>query len=681
MRQHMLLFTLGPVQAFILQARKTRDLWFGSFLLSALMQVSMEGIESKLVFPGRPTIEKNIPDLPNKYIAIFATASEAVAAAQQSEKNIRDFWLEICDDVRDAVLKEYSSSNSPTRKQWDEQVKPEHVFEFFWVVVEGDVEHYPDWLHEAQFALDRRKHLRDFQQREEEGEKSTISGLRAALRGTGKTREDVKLFWQSVVRNSQLSPKDIDQEGNERLDAIDTVKRFAFRSAHFSRRLHLNEEKLEAVFPSTSSIATASFLEQLLTASEHPQLTAALAPWLSETEKLGDLMPASIPLLREHATHSTLGAQILQRDGDCFFRETFSEARLKKEFGFSDQRRGSREKLARRGPEVLSKLLTVTDTFEPPVSRPTPYYALIQMDGDKMGTLINGIESKDEHQHISRALSTFARDHVPAIVEQTYPGRLIYAGGDDVVALAPLARDFIGPDTAQDDTDHSGTTVLDLVNQLQLQYRMVVQAAVGNTERKALVTASTGIAIAHHYTALSYVRRVSQEAEQAAKNHYGRNSLVVTVLRRSGEQTRVGCRWHYDSLTESDSQPMHLFPFFYRLFKEDVLSPKCVFTLLDEAPTLVHLEAKAQESEVKRVLRRQRNPAAEARFSNADLERKAHQLVALAQALDAEKFPPLREGQRLSVELHASGRRYGLVEVLGWLDVMLFLARTRKEQD
>ena len=47
--------------------------------------------------------------------------------------------------------------------------------------------------------------------------------------------------------------------------------------------------------------------------------------------------------------------------------------------------------------------------------------------------------------------------------------------------------------------------------------------------RKELVTASAGIAIAHHYTSLSYVRRISKEAERLAKEHYGRNALVVTV--------------------------------------------------------------------------------------------------------------------------------------------------------
>jgi len=59
MTQYMLLFSLASVQTFIGQARKTRDLWSGSFLLSALMEASMEGIDlTNLIFPVDPRIDR-----------------------------------------------------------------------------------------------------------------------------------------------------------------------------------------------------------------------------------------------------------------------------------------------------------------------------------------------------------------------------------------------------------------------------------------------------------------------------------------------------------------------------------------------------------------------------------------------------------------------------------------------
>src|SRR2546429_9768734 len=102
MTQYMLLFSLGPVQSFIVLARKTRDLWLGSFLLSALMEASMESIDpTKLIFPVEPRIDRKrkIPDLPNKYLAVFNKQQDAVNAAMESEGRIKGFWQIICDEV------------------------------------------------------------------------------------------------------------------------------------------------------------------------------------------------------------------------------------------------------------------------------------------------------------------------------------------------------------------------------------------------------------------------------------------------------------------------------------------------------------------------------------------------------------------------------------------------------
>jgi CRISPR-associated protein Cmr2 len=475
-------------------------------------------------------------------------------------------------------------------------------------------------------------------------------------------------------------------DGTERLDAIDTVKRFAFLSKSFRKKFYIPDRKAGLGFPSTSSIAVAPFLERLILAyqTNTSQLPKVIDHWIKESRQLGDIMPETIPFLTKIAAQHKQSHQILALDGDCLFPETFHPQRLKREFGFDDTRAEVRARLAKSGPDALSNLFKETDGLS--ILRPTPYYAMIQMDGDKMGRLINGVQSKTEHQNISRALSEFSREHAPTLVENSYPGRLIYAGGDDVFALAPLARDIL----VQDGEVPQIRTVLDLVDRLQQRYRDVVRPEVidhdvqstepNKKSRKESVTASIGIAIAHHQTSLSYVRRVSKEAEQLAKKHYGRNALVVTVLRRSGEQTRVGCRWEYPNpLNQSQTiRPIPLFLAFYKLFKDDVLSPKCVYNLLEEAPTLVGLSQKAQVSEVRRILRRQRNPALEEGLSDEEILQKAQSLIALAGAMDKDEYPHNKE-QELSVELHAEKRRYGLIEVLGWLLVMLFLARKEQE--
>ena len=47
-------FTIGPVQSFVAQARRTKDFWAGSFLLSFLSGVAMAATEEaggKVLFP------------------------------------------------------------------------------------------------------------------------------------------------------------------------------------------------------------------------------------------------------------------------------------------------------------------------------------------------------------------------------------------------------------------------------------------------------------------------------------------------------------------------------------------------------------------------------------------------------------------------------------------------------
>lgn len=672
-QQYMLLFSLGPVQSFIAQARKTRDLWLGSYLLAVLMEAAMEGIKDKkvLIFPDNPEIEGLIPDLPNKYIAIFDEREDAEKAASTSKSDIEARWKKICGDVWTPIITKHRLNDKTTDTIWSRQVNPDRFFEIFWVVVEGDRVKYSEWLTKTQEALGARKRLRhvtmanstpSYKEEEEQGEKSTISGEREALHRDDSSRAAVVKFWRDVAQ--YRSVHEINKEGEERLDAIDTVKRFAYLSPIIREKLRkLNEEgeqNVRAIYPSTSTIATATFVESLL--RHHVDVKE----WITETSghNLDGMREDVVPYLWNLVKDDSKSQEILKRDGDCYFPETFTSERLEKDYNITP--RTEAERVAKAVRKALGILFDqLNQISEQKISRPTPYYAMIQMDGDKMGKLLDDVEDDKEHKKISAALSHFSREAAPRLVHEHYPGRLIYAGGDDVFALAPLARD-------QRQSVDEPLTVLDLVDQLQKQYHQIVSAPVQG-KRKELVTASTGIAIAHHYTSLSYVRRMSKEAEEVAKKKYGRNSLVVTLLRRSGEQTRVGCRWHYNELQQ---QPIDLFSRFYDLFKNDKLSPKCVYVLLEEAPALVKLEdKKARQSEVRRVLLRQSSDSS----LNKELGRLADALIALAEAMDNDMRGSTTETEKKSVELHSEERRYGLVEVLGWIQVIVFLTRGGQE--
>jgi len=338
-------------------------------------------------------------------------------------------------------------------------------------------EEYKDWLDRAQKALDGRKRLRDFlpQIEDEAAEKGTISGERQALHGTGTSRAEVRAFWIDLTKGLStkgISVKDIGQEGSERLDAIDTIKRFATKSSAIP----------EQPFPSTSSIATASFVKQLLTA-EIPSPTLDTWDQLTSVE-LVTTFPKAIPYLKEHAGQREW---MLYRDGDCYFQETFAHRYLRENYRitFDIKDREKSPELIVKDKAFISDSITALKALINAVgARPTPYYAIIQMDGDNMGTLLSEVQDENEHIEISKRLSLFSREVAPKLVEEDRPARLVYAGGDDMLAFSPLEG------------------LLDLVNGLQTNYCSRVQDSMQGVDRKKKVTTNIGDVIPHHLTRL-----------------------------------------------------------------------------------------------------------------------------------------------------------------------------------
>ncbi len=135
-QRYMLIFSIGPVQSLIAQARKTRDLWLGSYLLAKLMEASMEHVEQhkgEFVFPTAQAVDGYIPDLPNKYIALFNTATEAQLAADQSIQDIEGRWKIITLQVQTKVFHNTSLLTSEVTSIWDRQTNFHTFFEVYWI--------------------------------------------------------------------------------------------------------------------------------------------------------------------------------------------------------------------------------------------------------------------------------------------------------------------------------------------------------------------------------------------------------------------------------------------------------------------------------------------------------------------------------------------------------------------
>lgn len=212
------------------------------------------------------------------------------------------------------------------------------------------------------------------------------------------------------------------------------------------------------------------------------------------------------------------------------------------------------------------------------------YYAILLMDGDKMGKWIGGEYAPEiasviaeplrkaiatrglsedikkylltkktvqpaYHRTVSRTLNIFSS--LVQLAVEKHGGELVYSGGDDVLAFLPAV------------------SVLECANDIRKMYSGIgdleLDSSTGNLLFKdemlwingkphtpmmgVRATMSAGIAVVNHKFPLSQALRIARESEHTAKEGYGRDSFVVSIVRRSGQISRNGAKWSNEDRT------------------------------------------------------------------------------------------------------------------------------------
>ncbi|RMF52944.1 MAG: type III-B CRISPR-associated protein Cas10/Cmr2 [Bacteroidetes bacterium] len=345
-----------------------------------------------------------------------------------------------------------------------------------------------------------------------------------------------------------------------------------------------------------------------------------------------------------------MAEELLRLDGEWLHPESWTKERLE-EFDGSPS-----EEDIQKAPEALRRL------YQAVGAKPAKYYALLYMDGDHMGRWLSGTHeglatfgdilhpevreqlTKDPnwktllekkrlitpavHAAISQALGHFALKLVPYIVEQRYPGRLIYAGGDDVLALVPLEDALaVARELRAAFSGHIRFEKGDL--QVCLGEPVTGHVEWGDDIFLTMgpkATASIGLVFAHHLQPLDLVLQAARRAEQAAKHQYGRNALAVEVLKRSGETVKVGTRWGYDGTSDVVALLIDV----TERLRKDEISRKWPYTVQAEVVALEALPDAAQRAELKRLLKRQAGQELPREEKDGQAEKLSGELVVLA---------------------------------------------------
>lgn len=448
MSEHRILeFSIAPVQSFVGQARRIRDYWAGSYLLSYLTAHAMFGVSDGdpewIRFPrihedllwktltGSLSSDKgpSIASLPNRFTAI---CNDPAVAGQKGAEALQKAWERIVDavwkKVREVLQSKFSFrlpelNDSELPETWKKQLF--NLWEIYWV--DEGPESSPSWSK----GMNQRKNWRKPLCWEERGEMCTVCGERVVAFGEGLSRPEVRRLWH---------------QGENSICKILNQHREQLGDAKLQWKLVMEDNDRERL----CSVC----------------LVKRVFPYIAKHALGWDLEDNRIYIPSTHEFAAQLGKNLQDE----------------------------------------------------PVN---PYYAVLLMDGDKLGEKLR--DYPKQRGSISEAIAAFSRE-VPMIVEGKWSGRVVYAGGDDVLAFLPLHK------------------ALDCATELRNAF-MNQQRDCHLEESK--ITISAAILMIHMISPLQPILRTAHRLlDEVAKDGIGRDAFVLQVQKRSGPSLTIAKPWY-----------------------------------------------------------------------------------------------------------------------------------------
>ena len=502
--------SIGPVQGFVAQSRRTRDLWGSSWLLSFLAAHAMRGTEQAggtIIQPCvrndllyRWVTDRNRADeaprlgtVPNHFVVEVEGNARAVAEA--GIRALDTAWMRVCRAVWERFVAPVCPHGNGTEAIWQRQVSG--FWEIMWTAANTEA---PSGL------LTRRKHWRSHHPPDEPGDKCTVmhdlQELSGYVSAQGReARQGQERFWCQV--RSRAGPLDL--RDNEHLCAVAMVKRLFPKVAAEALGVPLDTSH----WPSTVYIGAVPWIRRA--ASTAPEPARRYAEAVRRHGPEGVLAEPHPPFA---GLDDPAAGDFPKLDANYYHRDFVRSERL---CPLSDAATDTAAETAR--DEIVRRLKALHDEEDEdgrPLGAPPSFYVLLLADGDRLGRLV--ATSQGGGRYVGEALSAFTTQ-VPQIVRD-HDGVTVYAGGDDVLAMLPMPE------------------ALACATKLAGAYRSAFANGDGAAPEGA--TLSAAVVFAHIRLPLSAViAEAHRLLNGVAKDANGRNSLAVGVLKGSGRY----CQW------------------------------------------------------------------------------------------------------------------------------------------
>ncbi|WP_198923843.1 type III-B CRISPR-associated protein Cas10/Cmr2 [Rappaport israeli] len=503
MTEYLITFSVGPVQTMIAAARRSRDLWSGSWLLSELAKACAKSLKTQgadLIFPfvqDEALLKEN---------STFSVGNKIQAVVKVDNQDALPIIINNAKTATQArfrreaerVFEDLGHYKNQLRQEiWNKQIDDYLEIQVAWAKIADNANGYQQAVEKVGKVLASRKATRDFNANINCPYDNDYMLLKSSLDGMRETvlqeKERLKIGLRQKLSLSQA----------EQLDLIGVVKRLGF------------DEKAEQFTP-FSRITAHAWLNDVF--NDNAKALADIEACYKELVKLG----VTTRVTGNDKTYANFAydAQLLY------------PSRLERTIIENNDLKKEDANQALLIENALKALQTALRPLWRQYGEPCPYGVLLQADGDRMGELLDKATTQEQHQAITEALSKFASQVADTM--KKYSGHCIYAGGDDVLGFVPLNQ------------------AVDCSEALQVLFKDKLSQVANELKAENPPTLSVGLAICHLMTPFGVIRELALAAEKHAKGDHidktddkeqRRNALGVLLSVRGGSQIKLRYRW------------------------------------------------------------------------------------------------------------------------------------------